>query len=121
GLMLLGAAMGIAIEAIREIRIPHHSPAPFTLAVLVGVVAVKEVLFRWVLRDAREIGSQAVHADAWHHRSDAITSTAAFIGITIALIGGEGWESADDWAALGASLLIIYNGYNILRPALQEL
>lgn len=121
GLMLLGAAIGIAIEAIREIRTPHHSPAPFTLAVLVGVVVVKEVLFRRVLRDAREIGSQAVHADAWHHRSDAITSTAAFIGITIALIGGEGWESADDWAALGASLLIIFNGYLILRPALQEL
>ena len=121
GLMLCGAAIGIAIEAVREIMIPHHAPAPFTLAVLVGVVLVKELLFRFVLRNAHQIGSQAVHADAWHHRSDAITSTAAFIGISIALIGGPGWEEADDWAALLASTLILYNGASILRPALQEL
>lgn len=121
GLMLIAAAVGIAIEAVREIRIPHHAPAPFTLVVLVGVVLVKEVLFRFVLRGAEQIGSQAVSADAWHHRSDAITSTAAFIGISIALIGGKGWEPADDWAALFASILILYNGTLILRPALEEL
>jgi cation diffusion facilitator family transporter len=121
GLMLCGAAIGIAIEAVREIMIPHHAPAPFTLAVLVGVVLIKELLFRFVLRNARQIGSQAVHADAWHHRSDAITSSAAFIGISVALIGGPGWEEADDWAALLASTLILYNGATILRPALQEL
>ena len=121
GLMLCGAAIGIAIEAVREIRIPHHAPAPFTLVVLVGVVLIKEGLFRFVLRNAAQIGSQAVSADAWHHRSDAITSTAAFVGITIALLGGPGWEEADDWAALLASLLILYNGAVILRPALQEL
>ncbi|HEX7025518.1 MAG TPA: cation diffusion facilitator family transporter [Gemmatimonadales bacterium] len=121
GLMLIAAAIGIAIEAVREIRIPHHAPAPFTLVVLVGVVLVKELLFRFVLRGAEQIGSQAVSADAWHHRSDAITSTAAFIGISIALIGGKGWEPADDWAALFASILILYNGTLILRPALEEL
>lgn len=121
GLMLIAAALGIAVEAIREIRTPHHSPAPFTLAVLVGVVVVKEGLFRFVLRGATEIGSGAVAADAWHHRSDAITSAAAFLGISAALIGGPGWESADDVAALVASGIIVFNGIRILRPAVDEL
>jgi cation diffusion facilitator family transporter len=121
GLMLVGAALGIAIEAVREILIPHHTPAPFTLIVLVAVVAIKEMLFRRVSRGAQELGSQAVAADAWHHRADAITSSAAFVGISFALIGGPGWEAADDWAALLASTIILYNGVQIIRPALAEL
>lgn len=121
GLMLVGAALGIAIQAMREILTPHHMPAPFTLAVLVGVVAVKETLFRFVLKGAAELGSTAVAADAWHHRSDAITSVAAFVGISVALVGGPGWESADDVAALVASGIILYNGLKIVRPAIQEL
>ena len=121
GLMLVGAAIGISIEAVREIMTPHFTPAPFTLGVLVGVVLIKELLFRRVSRVARASGSTAVRADAWHHRSDAITSLAAFIGISIALIGGPGWEQADDWAALLAACVIVYNGVNVMRPALQEL
>jgi cation diffusion facilitator family transporter len=121
GLMLVGAALGIGIEAIREIRTPHHAPAPFTLLVLIGVVAVKEGLFRFVLKGAEHIGSGAVAADAWHHRSDAITSLAAFLGISAALLGGPGWESADDVAALLASGIILFNGSRILRPAVDEL
>ena len=121
GLMLVGAALGIAIEAVREIFTPHHTPAPFTLVVLVLVVVIKETLFRRVARSARELGSQAVAADAFHHRSDAITSAAAFVGISVALIGGPGWEMADDWAALFASAIILYNGVRIIRPALAEL
>ncbi len=121
GIMLVGAALGIAIEAIREILTPHHTPAPFTLGVLVVVVAIKESLFRRVFRGAEELGSQAIAADAWHHRADAITSSAAFIGISVALIGGPGWEQADDWAALLASVIILYNGTRIIRPALAEL
>jgi len=121
GLMLVGAALGIAIEAVREILTPHHAPAPFTLAVLVAVVAIKEVLFRRVSRSAVELGSGAVAADAWHHRADAITSAAAFVGISVALLGGPGWEMADDWAALLASGIVLYNGVRIMRPALAEL
>ena len=121
GLMLLGAALGIAIEAVREIVTPHHAPAPFTLVVLVVVVVVKEVLYRRVFRGAEELGSPAVAADAWHHRSDAITSAAAFIGISLALLGGPGWEPADDWAALFASGIILLNGTRIVRAALADL
>jgi cation diffusion facilitator family transporter len=120
-LMLLAAAIGISIEAVREIVTPHHAPASWTLAVLVIVVFTKEVLFRKVHLVGAEIGSEAVYADAWHHRSDAITSSAAFAGISIAVIGGEGWEAADDWAALLASAVIAWNGMKILRPAVAGL
>ena len=119
--LLLVAAIGISIQAIREIVTPHHVPAPFTLIVLVGVIAAKELLFRKVLHAGTELGSMAVKADAWHHRSDAITSGAAFIGISIALIGGDEWAAADDWAALLASALIAWNGWRLLQPALDDL
>lgn len=121
GLMLLGAALGIMIEAVRELLTPHAAPAPFTLAVLVGVVVVKETLFRRVLRAAAVDVSGTVHADAWHHRSDAITSGAAFLGISAALLGGPGWEWCDEAAALVASVVILANGARILRPAVHEL
>ena len=120
-LALFGAAVGIAIESVREIRTPHHAPAAFTLVVLVLVIITKETLFRYVFNVGDATSSTAVKGDAWHHRSDAITSVAAFIGISVALIGGAGYESADDWAALAASWIIAFNAYNLLRPALAEL
>jgi cation diffusion facilitator family transporter len=120
-LMLLGAAVGISLIAIRDIRTPHHLPAPFTLFIAAGVIIVKEILYRRVSRVGREVGSTAVTADAWHHRSDAISSLAAFIGISIALLGGRGWEAADDWAALVAALVVAVNGARTLRPAISGL
>jgi cation diffusion facilitator family transporter len=119
-LTLVAAAIGIAIQSIREIITPHHAPAAFTLIILVLVVAVKETLFRFVLRVGMDVNSTAVRSDAWHHRSDAITSAAAFVGISVALIGGEGFESADDWAAVFASIIIVVNAVRILRPAVNE-
>lgn len=118
---LFFAAITISIQGIKEIITPHHSPAPFTLLVLILVVAVKETLFRYVFKVGNEVKSTAIKTDAWHHRSDAITSVAAFIGISIALIFGKGYESADDWAALFASVIIAYNAYNLLKPALLEI
>lgn len=120
-LLLLGAAIGIAIAAIREIVTPHHAPAPFTLVLLLAVVVVKETLFRQVSSVGTETGSNSVKADAWHHRSDAITSAAAFVGIAIAIWGGPGWEAADDWAALVAAGIIAINGWILLRPAVSDL
>ncbi|HEX9887778.1 MAG TPA: cation diffusion facilitator family transporter [Longimicrobiales bacterium] len=120
-IMLLVAAVGISLQAVREILTPHHAPAPYTLVVLVLVIAVKEGLFRTVLRVGSDIGSPAVEADAWHHRSDAVTSAAAFVGILTALVGGPGWEAADDWAALVASGIIAWNGARLLRPSIQDL
>ena len=119
--IILAAAAFIALHALGEIRRPHLSPAPWTLAVLVIVVLVKWVLARRVEAIGNAIGSGAVRADAWHHMSDALTSAAAFIGITIAILGGPGWESADDWAALAASGIIAINGVSMLRSASHEL
>ncbi len=118
---LFAAALLITVESIREIITPHHAPAPFTLWVLAGVVATKEILFRYVFRVGQEVESMAVKTDAWHHRSDAITSALAFVGISIALIGGPGFEPADDWAALAAAGIIIFNAIRLLRPAIYEL
>jgi len=120
-LCVLAAAIGLAIESVREILTPHHGPAPFTLAVLVVVIVIKEVLFRYVNRIGQNLESTAVQTDAWHHRSDALTSAAAFIGISIALIGGERWQSADDWAALFACAVIGANGIRLARPAFYEI
>jgi cation diffusion facilitator family transporter len=120
-LMLFGAAIGIAIEAIREIRTPHHAPAWWTLLVLVVVMAIKVLLSRRVGTVGSEIGSTAVRTDAQHHFSDALTSAAAFVGISIAVIRGPGWEAADDWAALAASIVIAVNAVLLVRPAVADL
>lgn len=119
--MLFAAAGLIAIQSVHQIRTPHQAPAPYTLIVLVAVIVIKESLFRFVLTVGEGVQSTAIRADAWHHRSDAITSLAAFVGICIALWGGPGFEVADDWAALLAAGIILINGYSILRPALGEM
>ncbi len=119
--LLLMAGVGIAIQSVHEIRSPHQGPAAFTLLVLLAVIAIKEGLFQRIHRVGRKIGSGAVHTDAWHHRSDAITSAAAGVGIAVAIIGGKGYEAADDWAALFASGVIFFTGLRLLRPATEEL
>ena len=120
-LALLAAAVFIAVQSIREIITPHHAPAWFTLLVLALVIITKESLYRFVFRVGAHLTSTAVKGDAWHHRSDAITSAAAFVGISIALIGGTGYEAADDWAALLACAIILFNGYRILHAALNDI
>ena len=119
-LLLLAAAMLIAVQSVREILTPHRAPGWFTLPVLLVVILIKETLFRFAFRAANSIESTALKSDAWHHRSDALTSAAAFVGIAIALIGGPGYESADDWAALLACAVIAWNGLRLLRVALDE-
>jgi cation diffusion facilitator family transporter len=118
---VLAAAVGLAIQSVREIFLPHHAPAPYTLVILIVVIMTKETLFRYVNRIGRKIDSTAVQTDAWHHRSDALTSAAAFIGISLALIGGKRWQSADDWAAIFACAVIATNGIRLLRPAFYEI
>jgi len=118
---VVAAAVGLAIQSVREIFLPHHAPAPYTLVILIVVIMTKETLFRYVNRIGRKIDSTAVQTDAWHHRSDALTSAAAFIGISLALIGGKRWQSADDWAAIFACAVIATNGIRLLRPAFYEI
>lgn len=118
--VLLAAAIAIAFAAVRSILTPHEAPALFTLPVLVGVVVVKEIMFHVMFTTGASIGSRALQTNAWHHRSDALTSAAAFVGISIALVGGEGFESADDWAALFACVIIAVNSIRLFRSALNE-
>ena len=120
GFLVISATF-IAHESIQNIRNPHALPEKWTLIVLALIIAWKELSFRIVVQKSKETNSSSLKADAWHHRSDAITSIAAFIGISMALMLGKGYESADDWAALFASGFIFYNSYLIFRPALGEI
>jgi len=118
---LITSATIIAHESIVNISTPHDLPKPFTLIILAAIIIWKEISYRLVIKKSKETNSSSLRADAWHHRSDAITSIAAFIGISVALLLGKGYESADDWAALFASGFIFYNSYLIFRPALGEI
>ncbi len=118
---LVTSATVIAYESIINIQTPHKIPETWTLIVLGLIILWKEGSYRYVLNKSKLTNSSSLKADAWHHRSDAITSVMAFLGISIALIFGKGYETADDWAALLASGLILYNSYLIFRPALGEI
>jgi len=118
---LITSATVIAYESIENIRTPHGLPKPYTLIILAAIIIWKEISYRLVIQRSKETNSSSLRADAWHHRSDAITSVAAFVGISFALIMGDGYEAADDWAALFASGFILYNSYLIFRPALSEI
>ena len=119
--VLLLTAIGIAAGAVHEIVTPHAAPAPFTLVVLVVVVLAKEGTFRWLLARGRAVGSRAIEVDAWHHRADALTSVAAFVGISLAVALGGAWVTADEWAALVACGVIAWNGVRLFRGALREI
>lgn len=120
-LILLMAGIGIAVESVLDIMRPHHTPTVFTLIVLITVIIIQETLFRFIFSVGESVNSLSIKTEAWHHRSDALTSVAAFIGISIAVIGGKGYERADDLAALVASGIIIFNGINMLKGAVQEI
>ena len=109
------------INHIENIKTPHQLPSKFTLVVLAVIIISKELLFQYIYKKGTLIESSSLKADAWHHRADAITSVTAFIGISLALFMGPGYEAADDYAALFAALLILYNAFKLLKPALSEL
>lgn len=110
----------VAVHAVREIITPHHGPAWWTLPLLATVIAVKLAFSRHLRVEGSQAGSTALAVEAMHHWTDAVTSAAAFVGISLALIGGEGWEAADDWAALLACAVITFNGVNMLSQALGD-
>lgn len=117
GFLVISATL-IAVQSIENIREPHEVPEPYTLIVLAAIILVKEIFYRVMKQKAKETGSSSLVADAWHHRSDAITSLAAFLGISFAL--WQDYPQADDWAALVAVAIILYNAFRIFRPALSE-
>jgi cation diffusion facilitator family transporter len=120
-IFLLLSASFIAYKSVEHIQTPHELPKSFTLYVLALIIVFKELSYRYVKKKGKESNSLSLQAEAWHHRSDAISSLFAFVGISVALILGKGYENADDWAALVASVFIVYNAYLIFRPALGEI
>lgn len=120
-LVVMGAALLLAMQSVRTLHAPKEAPALFTVPVLIAIIAIKEMLYRTIQQIGLRTDSHAVKADALHHRSDAVTSVAALIGVSIAVIGGDRWASADGWVALGACGWIAFNGFRIFLPALQDL
>ena len=120
GFLLVSATI-IAVESIRHLSENQEQPAFFTLYVLAAIILIKELSYQYVYRKGQQTNSISLKADAWHHRSDAISSLIAFLGILATFIFGKGFEKADDWAALIASFFIVYNAYRIFRPALGEI
>lgn len=120
-LLLAFSALFIAYQSIQNIQTPQLAPKTWTLYVLGGIIIWKEFSYRFVLNKSKTTHSSSLKAEAWHHRSDAISSLMAFIGISIAIVGGKGYETADDWAALLAAVIILYNSYLVFRPALGEI
>ncbi|MCC6701293.1 MAG: cation transporter [Fluviicola sp.] len=118
---LVASATIIIVESIDNILTPHKAPHAYTLWFLAGIILTKEIFYRIVSKSSDETGSSSLKADAWHHRSDAITSAFAFIGILIAVLLGDAYAAADDWAALLAAGVIYFNAYLIFRPALGEI
>ncbi len=121
GLGLLLAAAGVAWNSLRELLDPGEPPAAFTLVVLAVIILLKEALYRRAMQIARELESTALVSEAWHHRSDALTSGVAFGGILLARLGGPGWATADAWAAFFACAVIVFNAQRMLRAALSEI
>ena len=119
-LFLIASAVFIAFQALSNMQSPQKMPSLYALIVLAVIILYKELLYQFVSKKSKQTGSTLLKADAWHHRSDAITSLAAFIGIGLALLLGEGYEHIDDWVALVASGIIIMNAYFVFRPALGE-
>lgn len=120
-LFLIVSAGFIAFRAIENLKSPQVMPKAYTLFVLAAIIVYKEAFYQFVKKKSKETSSTSLKADAWHHRSDAITSLAAFVGISLALLLGSGYEQLDDWAALVASVIIVVNAYFVFRPALGEL
>ena len=115
------AAGWIGVRSVHFILTPHLVPHWFTLPLLAGVVVVKLVLARRMNAASAALGSTGLSVEAWHHWSDALTSAVAFVGIAVATAGGEGWEAADDWAALVASVVIAFNGVGMFRHAMGDI
>jgi cation diffusion facilitator family transporter len=120
GFLVISATL-IAYNGIQNLSKEQPQPEAFTAFVLIGIILWKELSYRYVLGKGKKMNSLSLQADAWHHRSDAISSLIALIGITVGLLFGPGFSKADDWAAIISAFFILYNAYSIFRPALGEI
>jgi cation diffusion facilitator family transporter len=108
-------------HALLSLGESRPAPSPWSLLVLIPVILIKERMFHWMRGRGRETGSAALINDAWHQRSDVVTSVAALTGIIFAWAGGPAWNHADSWAAMLASVWLFGTGLWLLGPTLHEL
>lgn len=123
-LLLIFSGGTLAWSSFTEIAFPslqHSHPAPFTLVILILVILIKGIISHIAFRKNKIIGSSVLGAEGWHHGADAMTSLAAFIGISLSLMENQKFHTADDWATLFSCAIIIFNGLNILRYATKEI
>lgn len=126
GLILAAAGFALFANGLRLVISSLNGemlPEPTWIALVVAIVSIisKEILYRYTVRTGRDLRSDAVVANAWHHRSDAISSLGTLIGIGGAMFLGENWRILDPLAAVIVSLFIIKAAYDIMRPSINEL
>jgi len=122
GAALLGAALIIVLGAIGSLREPSRpvvSIVPFCLAVI--TIPVKEILFRVTRRVARRDDNIALQANAWHHRSDAVTSVAAAVGLAGVAVGGDRWAFLDPLTGIVLSAFLVVVAVRIMHRSACEL
>ena len=120
-LIMILSAVFIVHEAINNINTSHALPKKWTLFFVAAFLLWKEFCYRLVFKKSAQLNSSALLAEAWHHRSDALTSVATFVGISLALLLGEEYAFLDDVAAIVASGFIVFNAFKIFRPAWGEI
>ena len=126
GLALVAAAIGIVVSAATKLAgwlQGEDIPAPGKLAIWAALISivVKELLFQYTVRKGRKLESQAMVANAWHHRSDALSSIGAAIGIGGAIILGNRWTVLDPMASIVVGAMLVKVAWDLLGPAIGEL
>ena len=126
GLALLGAATGIIVAGGLKLSswfAGEQLPAPGCLALWAALlsIVVKELLYQYTIRRGRKLNSQVVIANAWHHRSDALSSIAAAIGIGGAILMGDRWTVLDPLASILVGLLLVKVAADLLKTSVGDL
>lgn len=120
GLMVAAAAVGIAWDAVRSLGGPSHPPSIIALAAALLSIGVKEALYRWTVKIGERTGSPALVANAWHHRTDALSSVPVAIAVSIAMIDHR-LAAIDQIGAVVVAVFVLHAAFQIIRPALDEL
>jgi cation diffusion facilitator family transporter len=120
GLMVAGAAIGIGWDAVRSFGRPSVPPSTIALVAAVASIVIKEALFRWTKRVGVEAGSAAVKANAWHHRTDALSSVPVAAAVAVSMIDHR-LAVVDRIAALVVAIFILHAAFRIIRPAIDQL
>ena len=126
GLILFFVGIGIMFNGAKSVfdtinGKPLAAPSILALTVAALSILLKELLYRYTIHKAKGLNSQAMIANAWHHRSDAFSSIGTFIGIGGAICLGEQWRILDPLAAIVVSIFIMRVAVQLLKPCVDEL